>query len=699
MGLFSYIAANDEFWVGLQQGPGSPGLPNTWSLGAGGRYWIMGGWISDRYFNYDANRKITGVIEGKDYMDLWRSQPFGTPTRPRDYVDPTTAIPAGVGAVDVSQVVQDVISDVNALQAANWQFSTHPDYFWPNVLGKEYEKSYKMDEAFNVMQSICVEENFEWQIIPYPGGADATHRRAIMFYPRTASLYTPSDPVSIHYSTNFRVGEKIQVGDTSGLITDVIFSNQGLNTVPPNKALWGMPGIWMDSQESFKEYGLFSNPLPANTEALGFAQFGDATQVFDADGFPAVCFQKTGNTFRPVLSFYINPDTGEPTSTKMQLDFRIWRKLHFNFYHATLDETEPSDYVVKLHNSLPVGADPGTWLNYYISCTFPLTSGWNTFTLELPKVSDLGVITDAGVWTVSPDFTFDTTKVDFVSFEVHCHEAIKTPWITVGMLLAAGHVGEQYIQTDNPDHYFFRGPGYLEGYHGEILLGNPMPEAYLENEWVQVKSILGDYDYQTSDGIVHAKDTNIMLANPLKNLHAPGALLQIPGCHSISLSQVYFEKPQFTTATLARFDPDPLIQAKLNDLANPRRFKITHYSEVEFQSETLSRATQELQQYGRPKQKIEVNVDGDPRHLIGSLIDVYLDAYRPNGVFSAVTLMIDDVTYQLMDVDLICTITAGVHDIRSLTYSTGMMEALSAAKARKRNLQRTRPGSLEVKVI
>ena len=48
MGLFSYIAANDEFWVGLQQGPGSPGLPNTWSLGAGGRYWIMGGWISDR---------------------------------------------------------------------------------------------------------------------------------------------------------------------------------------------------------------------------------------------------------------------------------------------------------------------------------------------------------------------------------------------------------------------------------------------------------------------------------------------------------------------------------------------------------------------------------------------------------------------------------------------------------------------------
>ncbi|MCK4266242.1 MAG: hypothetical protein KAX31_03110, partial [Thermoplasmata archaeon] len=124
-----YIRNNDEFWIGVQQGTigsGGPvldnesGLQHSWASGTGGRYWLMGGWINKRFYSYDEKTRIIANIEGKDYMDLWKENFFGTADTPRDYTE---------DAVDILQVIIDVLRDMNAAQEANWRFSGHPDNF------------------------------------------------------------------------------------------------------------------------------------------------------------------------------------------------------------------------------------------------------------------------------------------------------------------------------------------------------------------------------------------------------------------------------------------------------------------------------------------------------------------------------------------------------------------------------------------
>ena len=115
-----YLMSNDEFWVGVQENSADNGKPNTWAEGVGGRKWIMGGWINLREYNQDGTMRITGTINGQDYTSLWRQQPIGTAENPR-------ALEAS--GCDLAQVAVIVLTDVNTLQSANWQFSPHPTYF------------------------------------------------------------------------------------------------------------------------------------------------------------------------------------------------------------------------------------------------------------------------------------------------------------------------------------------------------------------------------------------------------------------------------------------------------------------------------------------------------------------------------------------------------------------------------------------
>ncbi|GAG10871.1 unnamed protein product, partial [marine sediment metagenome] len=124
-----YIRDNDEFWIGVQQGnvgSGGPvldnesGLQNSWAVGTGGRYWFMGGWITKRFYSYDEETRIVANLEGKCYMDLWKENYFGTDDTPRDYTE---------DAVDILQVVVDVLYDINAAQDTDWEFRSHPENF------------------------------------------------------------------------------------------------------------------------------------------------------------------------------------------------------------------------------------------------------------------------------------------------------------------------------------------------------------------------------------------------------------------------------------------------------------------------------------------------------------------------------------------------------------------------------------------
>lgn len=125
-----YIRDNDEFWIGVQQGTvgssgqvmdNSTGRENSWADGVGGRYWFLGGWISKRFYQYTDRKRITATIEGKDYMDLWKENFFGTDDKPRDYTDAET--------IDILQVVVDILADMNTAQEDDYEFRSHPSLF------------------------------------------------------------------------------------------------------------------------------------------------------------------------------------------------------------------------------------------------------------------------------------------------------------------------------------------------------------------------------------------------------------------------------------------------------------------------------------------------------------------------------------------------------------------------------------------
>jgi len=123
-----FILDQDEYWIGLQRGAVNKRYdpqndawnPTGGSDGKGsGRKWIMGGYISKRYYSRDRNKKVIAHIMGKDYMDVWKDQLFGTDTIPRNYEIPT--------GLDV--IVTDILNDVNAQQEEEYKFTPHPIYF------------------------------------------------------------------------------------------------------------------------------------------------------------------------------------------------------------------------------------------------------------------------------------------------------------------------------------------------------------------------------------------------------------------------------------------------------------------------------------------------------------------------------------------------------------------------------------------
>ncbi len=123
-----FILDQDEFWVGLQRGPQTKRYDPenySWNPSGGtdgkgaGIHWLMGGYISKRYYIRGAKKRVTALLIGKGYLDVWKDQMFGTDEIPRDYTEPTS--------LDV--IVNDVFADVNAKQAEDYKYTTHPTYW------------------------------------------------------------------------------------------------------------------------------------------------------------------------------------------------------------------------------------------------------------------------------------------------------------------------------------------------------------------------------------------------------------------------------------------------------------------------------------------------------------------------------------------------------------------------------------------
>jgi hypothetical protein len=370
----TYILDNDEFWVGVQENSGSAlPLSNTWDPVSGGRQWIMGGWISRRYWARPS-RQIIATLEGIDYTSLWRDQPIGTDIRPHPYSE---SYP-----VDLAQLVITVLQDVNDLQSSNYEFTAHPTYFpkyancttdvlehqnivwvddssdlsageariWDDkgsqtvtitsishpvvyffsntgnpdgylvsrnsklimaseLTGVTWNREIKTDDAFSVMSIMCEQLDYEWQIMLNPPGASPAARRQVLFYPRGTGA--PTNPPMIRFEHNIREAPVIQTGDITDLITEIITLNGENETIPPKTYMWVVPWFWQDVYVMSRRYSVASSPIPPNAVG-GYSRYGDTTLIFDDDGQVAINFQRSEDGYFLVSSPYYSDDENGP---------------------------------------------------------------------------------------------------------------------------------------------------------------------------------------------------------------------------------------------------------------------------------------------------------------------------------------------------------------------------------------------------
>lgn len=136
-----FILDQDEFWIGLQRGVASKRYDPenyAWDYQGGtdnkgsGVHWLMGGYITKRYYTRAAKKRVTAIFIGKCYMDVWKDQLFGTDEIPRDYEYPTS--------LDV--IANDVFSDVNAQQEDDYKFTFHPTYWQSGITTLTVNASY-----------------------------------------------------------------------------------------------------------------------------------------------------------------------------------------------------------------------------------------------------------------------------------------------------------------------------------------------------------------------------------------------------------------------------------------------------------------------------------------------------------------------------------------------------------------------------
>jgi len=387
-----YIRDNDEFWLGVQEGPSS----DDWVSGVGGRCWLMGGWITKRFYTYDDRTRIVANIEGKCYMDLWKESYFGTEDLPRNYDE----------VVDFLQVVVDVLHDMNAAQDPNYEFRSHPENFpgspltadvafgdttitvesttpfqagdafiWDNetysgetvsitaissatqltiaapgivnsvgysvgenawfvmyseLTGVPFLKEFNNNPILNVMQNACERTDHEWKITPYSAGTTIAARRALEFYPR-ASAPLAGDP-SIRYGSNIRQLPSIMVGDVTNLVTNALVTGNPA-TFPEEIDTWINTGAWPDKANRNRYYSSISTPYPPNAHRQAFA---DATLVYDDELLAALNLQKDND---PIFDIYLTlyAETSEISVATLDMDLRKWRRLKFRFKHATAE--------------------------------------------------------------------------------------------------------------------------------------------------------------------------------------------------------------------------------------------------------------------------------------------------------------------------------------------------------------------------
>jgi len=706
-----WIKDDDEFWIGVQRGPDPGGSEphGSWDPSGGGdgegagRQWLMGGYISKRYYRYGGDGNIMAVMIGKDYMDVWKDQIFGTPSIPRNYIE----------ATDLARIAEDILDDVNAFQPLGWRYSAHPTYFpaialltsdcnywhtictvadnspfttgpafiWDDVspgeivtiisflfdtdidfmgspiqqilgykvannakiaqsIGVEWKKEFDQEVSDNVMVDICDEASYEWRI---------DYRRRVMLYPRTSAPAAPS----IRFTTNIRNLPEIVMGDTTERITHVIVTDATVSSIPPDVDAWCTnPDTWPDLTNPNRGYSAASMPPPANPADNIYA---DSTLVFDDEVAPALCFQnELAPQFNLNLSIYRDA-SGEFQYSRLHLDLREWQRLKFRFRHATRTGSG-NTYRLQLHTG---GVDPtgGEFFNNRYQYEFGQgtqevdtidSDEWTEIELLLPEVDVDGNVTELNGWTAYSAWDVihgvwvppDPTDINWVSIFVSCNEP--NPGHGPGQALVANAPpGDQYLRVINPQYF-------ASGSTRKLFL---LPNSYLledagDSEEVRIKGVSLDStpapdNLELDKGVIHNYTV------------AAGARISVKGGWTICFSQLHFERK-------LRYEPIATAPTP------PYRYRMMIAKEMENLNEAVARAEGIIVQEEGTMKPVRVLIDGDPRFEAGYSPRLYLDV----DPFDNVSMFIDDILCELgADLDFKITLTLGEGDrrVRELT--------------------------------
>jgi len=738
-----WIQDDDEFWIGIQRGP-DPGANEphgAWDPSGGGdgegagRQWLMGGYVNKRYYRYGGNGDITAVIIGKDYMDVWKDQLFGTPSLPRNYRT----------ATDIGMIAYQVVDDLNSFQPVGWQYTRHPTYFpyapyaqsnlafdypagatsvkvedssqftWAlagipallmdsnsqeimRIVGIDHpnntlffptasptQNTYTMAAGAKILQSDEV-IGIEWKKEFNQEAADKVmtdicdeasyewridYRRRVMLYPRTSA---PSAP-SIRFNTNIRNLPEIVMGDTTERITHVIVTDATVTSIPPDVDAWCTnTDTWPDLTNNPRSYSAAFPPAPANPADNIYA---DPTLIIDDEVAPALCFQNDiVNSFNLHLSIY-RDGAGEYQYSKLHLDLREWGWLKFRFRHPT--RTGPGNiYRLQLHTG---GVDPtgGEFFN-------------NRYQYEFGEGTQEVDTIDSNEWTeielLLPEVDVDgNIRLDeFGNPLLHGWTAHDAWDVIHGVDVPPDPTDINWLsiyvlcEERPPGH----GPGQMlqdDADADEEYLEVANPEYFASGSTRKTFLLPNTYILEDAGGWEDVQISGVGLLN----IPAPDNLELNKGVindYKTALGAQISVRGGWTICfSQLHFQRRLRYEPTATAPTPPYRYRMMISKEMESLNEAVARADGIIAQEEEAMRPVKVLIDGDPLFEAGYSSQLHLDV----DPFDNVSTFIDDIRYELgPDLDFRIILTLGEGDRRSRELTE--LSVLDAHDRQLRNL-------------
>jgi len=692
-----WIRDGDEFWVGFQRGPDAGGNEpeGGWdSENEVGRKWVMGGYINERSYSY-SDREVTATITGRDYMEVWNNQFFGMPEQPRNYTTPT----------DISVIVDDLISDINAFQPAGWQYTKHPTLFpasSPLALDVGFSDTAAVVEdagAFLAGEArIHDDSDPEGEIITIDTVSVLTNQLDFIATPiQNAAGYTVANNGSItqlmgtEWLKDFKkeIASQVMENMCAELVYEwridyrkrVLFYPRALGPIPSISS----PAYSIKYSTNLKEISKLcmgdttekithvivtdaeTTDMPPDIDAWCMSpnmwpDLSNPVRGYSAASYPAPCNPKVGTYVDTSL---IMDDENHPAIC-IQNDSNSHFNLNLSFFYSGgigtfaslhLDCREYRRLKFKFRHATRVG----TGNSYQIQIRNDLNVGYRYYFGRGAALSPQLLNGDTEYDTIDSDrwskidLLLPELDIDGNVIELHGWQAVTgsedptdISFVSIDVIAAEPDPG--YGPGQNTLAAVVAGWEYLRVPNPELFAGFNTWGGGARRFWQEsvCQLVRGAVEEEvciqgTQLASIPGFD-NIQLTKGLNNAFGNTATLRLKGGWTIGFSQLHFERNlQYLTEAAA--------------ITPPYRYRMAVAKEMEKLNEAQVHAESIIEQETVTKQYVDLSVYGNPEFTIGGRVKAYLG----KAPFENANLVVDDIEYTLgADLDFQITLTLGI---------------------------------------